>query len=209
MHRCKSALVQHGSQGLREKNRARTTRELHEAAAELVLAQGLSSVTVEAIADRAGVSRRTFFNYFASKEDAVLGACPPTLPEAELTRFLADETDRFTRTVRLIVAIVRSSFVDGSTYERRRLLTHRFPELRERLSEHILAVEKLIRTALDRRADAGATTESADSTRALLMLAATVLRFVYNRDPEAMEADPAAAVDSAISIFKNALEEIS
>ncbi|MGA3525875.1 TetR/AcrR family transcriptional regulator [Melissospora conviva] len=201
--------MQDGSQGLREKNRARTTRELHEAAAALVLEQGLSGATVEAIADRAGVSRRTFFNYFASKEDAVLGACPPALPEVELTRFLDDETDRFTRTVRLIVAILRSSFVDGATYERRRLLTHRCPELRERLSEHILAVEKLIRTALDRRADAGTATESADSTRALLMLAATVLRFVYSRDPEAMETDPEAAVDSAISIFKNALEDIS
>jgi AcrR family transcriptional regulator len=58
--------------GLRERKKAATRRALHEAAMRLAVEHGLDQVTVEAIADLAGVSRRTFSNYFAGKEDALL-----------------------------------------------------------------------------------------------------------------------------------------
>ena len=58
--------------GLRERKKEATRRALHEAAVRLAVEHGLERVTVEAIADAAGVSRRTFSNYFADKEDAVL-----------------------------------------------------------------------------------------------------------------------------------------
>ena len=59
---------------LRERKKAATRQSLHEAALRLAVADGLDSVTVEDIADEVGVSRRTFSNYFANKEDAVLHA---------------------------------------------------------------------------------------------------------------------------------------
>jgi AcrR family transcriptional regulator len=40
--------------------------------AELAAAKGLDAVTVDAVADHANVSRRTFSNYFAGKEEALL-----------------------------------------------------------------------------------------------------------------------------------------
>src|SRR5689334_10839736 len=49
-----------------------TRQALHEAAVALSIEHGLDKVTVEAIADAAEVSRRTFSNYFASKEEALL-----------------------------------------------------------------------------------------------------------------------------------------
>jgi AcrR family transcriptional regulator len=58
--------------GLRERKKEATRRALHEAAVRLAVEHGLAEVTVEAIADAAGVSRRTFSNYFAGKEDALL-----------------------------------------------------------------------------------------------------------------------------------------
>ncbi|MER5745862.1 TetR family transcriptional regulator [Streptomyces sp. NPDC002225] len=57
----------------RRGRKARRTRDtLAQAAFELVLDRGLRSVTVEEIADRADVDRRTFSRYFTSKEAAVL-----------------------------------------------------------------------------------------------------------------------------------------
>ncbi|MEV0971653.1 TetR/AcrR family transcriptional regulator [Microtetraspora glauca] len=58
--------------GLRERKKAETRQAVHEAAMRLVLEFGLDNVTVEAIADAANISRRTFSNYFAGKEDALL-----------------------------------------------------------------------------------------------------------------------------------------
>ncbi|MFI7596639.1 TetR/AcrR family transcriptional regulator [Actinoplanes sp. NPDC049681] len=58
--------------GLRERKKAATRQALHEAAVRLAMAHGADKITVEAVADEAGVSRRTFSNYFANKEEAVL-----------------------------------------------------------------------------------------------------------------------------------------
>lgn len=58
--------------GLRERKKAATRRALHEAAVALTLEHGIDRVTVEAIADAAMVSRRTFSNYFGGKEQALL-----------------------------------------------------------------------------------------------------------------------------------------
>lgn len=57
----------------RRGRKARRTRDtLARAAFELVLDRGLRDVTVEEIAERADVDRRTFSRYFTSKEAAVL-----------------------------------------------------------------------------------------------------------------------------------------
>jgi AcrR family transcriptional regulator len=51
----------------------RVRAELTMLAQDLVVAQGYDETTVDDIAAAAGMSRRTLFRYFASKEDLVLG----------------------------------------------------------------------------------------------------------------------------------------
>jgi AcrR family transcriptional regulator len=58
--------------GRRERKKQATRAALSEAALRLSLEHGVENVTVEQIADEADVSLRTFFNYFSSKEEAVV-----------------------------------------------------------------------------------------------------------------------------------------
>jgi AcrR family transcriptional regulator len=54
--------------------RAAVRAELAQVAFDLFLRDGFDQVTVNDLAEAAGVSRSTFLRYFASKEEAVLGA---------------------------------------------------------------------------------------------------------------------------------------
>jgi AcrR family transcriptional regulator len=59
--------------GLRDRKRVETRLRIETAAVDIVMAEGLDGATVDMISERAEISPRTFFNYFESKEDAILG----------------------------------------------------------------------------------------------------------------------------------------
>ncbi|SFL76534.1 transcriptional regulator, TetR family [Bradyrhizobium sp. NFR13] len=58
--------------GLRERKRQQTRERLTKIAMELFLKRGFEETTLDDIAAAAEISRRSFFHYFASKEDLVL-----------------------------------------------------------------------------------------------------------------------------------------
>jgi AcrR family transcriptional regulator len=59
--------------GLRERRIAETSARLTSVARAWTVERGFSGFTVDELCEAVGVSRRTFFNYFATKEDVVLG----------------------------------------------------------------------------------------------------------------------------------------
>jgi AcrR family transcriptional regulator len=72
--------------GRRETRRRETERRIHRCAIVLTDERGLDGWTLEDLAEAADVSRRTLFNYFPGKTDAVLGG-PPELPADALAAF--------------------------------------------------------------------------------------------------------------------------
>jgi AcrR family transcriptional regulator len=61
-----------GRPSLRERKKTATRQALHEAVLRMAVARGYDAVTLDAVADEANVSRRTFSNYFSNKEEALL-----------------------------------------------------------------------------------------------------------------------------------------
>ena len=79
------------TENLRERKMRETSARLTSLCRRLTAERGLGGFTIEEACEQAGVSRRTFFNYFASKEDAVLGANPDEESELFAADFLARE----------------------------------------------------------------------------------------------------------------------
>lgn len=134
----------HGTeQGLRERKKRETFLRIVAAARRLVDERGLDGTTVEAIAAEAGISNRTFFNYFACKEDAVVGSDPQFSRRKadELRNRPADETP-----VRALKAMLFDNpDADEAMLARwleRSELVRRHPELMPR---HLLAFDRVNR----------------------------------------------------------------
>jgi len=78
--------------GRRDRKKQQTRTALIAAALRLVDERGVERVTVEEISEAADVSTRTFFNYFATKDDALIG--DPLVDGVELReRLLAAPAD--------------------------------------------------------------------------------------------------------------------
>jgi AcrR family transcriptional regulator len=71
-----------------DRTRQQALAELSETAVDLFLEQGFEQTTIDEIIAAAGISRRSFFRYFGTKEDVVLGhlAGEGAVVRAELER---------------------------------------------------------------------------------------------------------------------------
>lgn len=81
-------------QGLRERKRRETSERIIEKGLKLFVRNGYEATTLDAIAAAAGISRRTFFYYFKSKEGILLAAHDRGFREALRPAMLDESPDQ-------------------------------------------------------------------------------------------------------------------
>lgn len=95
---------------LSSSRRHRIAKKIQAAAIDLAVRDGLNNITTEEISCAAGVSARTFFNYYPYKEAALMGP-PPDYPEDATEAFVNSQGDLLADLEVLITAHI-SRFLD-------------------------------------------------------------------------------------------------
>jgi AcrR family transcriptional regulator len=124
--------------GLREAKRAATAHALAQAAFELARERGVDGFTIDEVATRAGYSRRTFANHYASKDEAIVAVA------AEQVRQALDTTPNDDLPlVDWLHAVARRQLASGllTILRELRILAADHPSLRP----HLLEVQRRIR----------------------------------------------------------------
>lgn len=167
--------------GRRERKKQETRRALKRAALRLALEHGVERLTVEEITAAADVSPRTFFNYFACKEDALIAQTDAVNAELH-AGILARPTDEAPLTA-LHAAVAESEILRDAHANRdqaleRQRLVHAHPTLRARQVSQTVALENAVAEAMAQRLQI----DPDDPTARLLgVLASGTLRVALRR----------------------------
>ncbi|ARC57510.1 putative HTH-type transcriptional regulator [Frondihabitans sp. 762G35] len=153
--------------GLRERKRLATRRAIQIATITLVRDKGYDAVTVEMISRRADVSPRTFFNYFTSKDEALIGD-PPEMPTGEsVERFVNRGADGrlLDDVVELLDEATGATITDRELVLKRRQVIRSHPELFARRVASMHGFEAQLVEVLGRRLAADDPDLAADEER--------------------------------------------
>ncbi|MBO1756949.1 TetR/AcrR family transcriptional regulator [Allobranchiibius sp. CTAmp26] len=142
---------------MRERRRAETASGLAHVTRRMTAERGLSGFTVDEVCREVGVSRRTFFNYFASKEDAIFGIAVRSDDDYRDVVFLGARQEHQADSASLVADYVglvlsRSIFEDWTPESTRqliaavrrepRLMTHMLDRARARSLDDIALIER-------------------------------------------------------------------
>jgi AcrR family transcriptional regulator len=143
--------MQGAATGLRERKKAETREALRAAAIRLFLEHGPAAVTVNDICEAAGVSARTFFNYFESKE-AALFAWDQRLSDELASRLAARPSHEPPLTaLRRAMDDTLPSFAAQTGWDARKKLFSACPELRTKIVHAVFRLEaRLVDILADR-----------------------------------------------------------
>ncbi len=188
---------------LRDRRRAAVER----IALDLALEHGYDAVTVEMICDAALVSPSTFFNYFGSKDRAVLGPEPEPFDSGRLAAFADGRGDTLAELMRLIVADWPDTPAERELILKRLDLTERTPALR---AAHIArldrASEQVERASAARLGRDGAA-NTAERAKMLVSLSHAAMHWMIGR----LRVEPAVPwsvlVDRAVAVLRDVAGE--
>jgi AcrR family transcriptional regulator len=146
--------------GRREQNKLTTRRALEDAALGRFATDGYDATSVEAIAADAGVAARTFFRYFATKDEVLdMGRVER---QAELREVVASAPGTGLSIVEAAIAVLASGFTDDrARVALRQRAAASSPVLRGRLFDTFASWEHALAGALAERGETDAETMAA------------------------------------------------
>jgi AcrR family transcriptional regulator len=164
--------VTDADQTLWNRTRRAVHAEITRTAMELFLERGFETVTVDEIARASGISRRSFFRYFGTKEDIVLGgliAEGDMMLQALTAR--PDDEDPWTSLIEALRAIKGLSYDDATMLKISQMM-YETPSLRARSIEKHLQWQRVLVPEVRRRL--GASGDPAD-LRADVLVAGVIM----------------------------------
>ncbi|MEY2849361.1 MAG: hypothetical protein RI885_2028 [Actinomycetota bacterium] len=169
--------------GLRDRKKLDTVTRVQRVAVDLAIDRGSDAVTVEEICAASDISPRTFFNYFPTKETAILGRPLELLPPDEVRGILTDHPGA---ALRGVVAVLDRCFAasdaEPDLMTRRRVLMEAEPQLIPRQMAAFDRLEQQLVVAVSEWLEgvpaARRSTDLAaiDEARLTVLLAVTVIR---------------------------------
>lgn len=151
-----------GHEGLRARKKRESREAMHLAALELVAEHGLDQVTMEQIAERAGVSPRTLFNYWGTKEAVVVGIDPNRSSQlADALRARPMDEPARESVLALIATHIKAVAPSLAVRELKRQVLAREPQLAQIVSNRSNDVRRALTDVLTERLSSSAGPESA------------------------------------------------
>ena len=190
-------------EGLRARKKRESRAAMHLAALELVAEHGLEQVTVDQIAERAGVSQRSLFNYWGTKEAVVVGIDPnrsSQLVDALGARPIDEPTRESMRA--LIVTHIEAVASSRAVRHLKRQVLAREPQLTQIVSNRSNDVRRALTEVLAERLSSSVGPESArDVAIVHVEWLFAMLRSVYT-----LAAEHDVDLDEALRILDELLE---
>lgn len=187
---------------LRSRTRRAVRAEITATAMRLFVERGFEATTVDQIAVAAGISRRSFFHYFATKEDVVLGDLVELGERVRAALESRPATEPAWDALRAAFTMLRTPDSSPETELAVAEMYHLTPSLRARHLEKHLRWQELLAPDVERRLGATAGTIPDVRARAIIAAALACLDTAVDAwresggtaDPEQLFDDAVAAV---------------
>jgi AcrR family transcriptional regulator len=193
--------------GRRDRKKNATRRALRDAALALVAERGFAHVTIEDITEAVDIAPRTFFNYFPSKESAVIGADPQQIEQMRTSLIERPESESALEALRAVLvefATTKAEELDDlgdgrEAFFQRLCIVRADRDLRGAYVAHITEVERGLVEALAERLGKDPTHDPYPALVAATVFAAARVAAFYwsaNGGVGALAELTAAAIDS-------------
>lgn len=178
----------------------RTRRDLCHRARQLTIERGLSGFTIDELCADVGVSRRTFFNYFAGKEAAVVGHDADSIDEEALAAFTRGDDDAPT----LLDALAELAIAALAAWdeEHTAIDPHALVEREPHLLSHMIGAGRQLETRIIAAIEAREGLEPGDP---IARTAAAVIGALVGNAGHRFFADPASGRDDFAAILRESV----